>query len=179
MEFVLLMSPVLIIPLVSIVMLWVGNSDISERHHSHHDTYVVPSVFSWVLVTSVVFMGALGILLGWLCMLTVFVGDIFVVFSFFDAFLITVFVLWLAIRRYKVVTFDDRLEVTPFLGPTSTVRYADISAMEWTKSVLIPNGRNIHVFVGHRRCAMLWATIDLDQILIRINRFDAIESLRS
>lgn len=179
MRIALSVALLIVIPLVSLVILWSGNADISERHHTHHDTYVIASVFSWVMVAPIVFMGALGILLVWLCQLTVFVADVFVVLAFFDAFLVTAFALWLIVRRYKVVTFEDKMEVTPFMGPTTTVRYADISAMEWTKSVLVPSSRNIHVFVGHRRRAMLWAAIDLEQVLIRVDRFDAIESLRS
>ena len=39
-----------------------------------------------------------------------------------------------------------------------------------------PNGRNINVFVGNRRRALLWSALDLEQILIRINRFDVLEN---
>lgn len=165
------------IPIMAGVLLWLESESISERHHSHHDTYVIASSLTWTLTFAMMFMGALGVLLGWLCMLGVFAADASVVLGFFDAFLFVSFAYWLVVRRYKVVTYDDRMEVTPFFGRTSSVNYADITAMEWTPSLLFPGGRNVRVFVGHRRRALLWSGLDLDQILIRINRFDTLEEL--
>jgi hypothetical protein len=69
------------------------------------------------------------------------------------------------------------MDVTPFFGRTVSISYKSISAMEWTPSVLMRNSRNVRVYVGHRRRALLWSGLDLDQILIRIDRFDAIDSL--
>lgn len=165
------------IPLLATIILRFSDVGIAERHHSHHDTYVVAGTLSWTLVFSMIIMGALGVLLGWLCIVGVFDADIEVVMGFFDAFLIVTFVFWWLLRRYKVVTYDTRMEVTPFFGRTRSVSYDEISAMEWVPSISVSNGRNVHVFVGHRRAALLWAGLDLDQILIRINRFDAIEDL--
>ena len=51
--------------------------------------------------------------------------------------------------------------------------------MEWTPSILLQNSRNVRVFVGHRRRALLWGALDLDQILIRIDRFDVLDNLSS
>ncbi|MBR3318581.1 MAG: hypothetical protein IKG21_12250 [Atopobiaceae bacterium] len=172
-----LMALTVVIPLVSVAIVWVSDADVSERHHSHHDTYAVAAAFSWGVAAVIVFMGALAVLVGWMCELGVFETETNVVISFFDAFLATVFVIWLLFRRYRVVTFDDYMQITPFFGPTVSLRYDEISAMEWTKSVILPKNRNVYVFVGHRRRAMLWAAVDLDQILIRIDRFDVIENL--
>ena len=44
--------------------------------------------------------------------------------------------------------------------------------MVWVPSMSVRNGRNVRVFVGYRRRAVLWAGIDVEQILIRIDRFD-------
>ncbi len=165
------------IPLFTALVLKFSDGGIAERHHSHHDTYVISSTLMWTLVFAMIVMGSLGILLGWLCKVGVFDVDESVVIGFFDAFLFVTFAYWWLIRRYKVVTYDDRLEVTPFLGRTASIAYRDISAMEWTPSLLIPNSRNVRVFVGHRSRALLWAGLDLDQILIRIDRFDALEDL--
>lgn len=163
------------VPLLAIVLVWLGDAQIAERHHSHHDTYVVAGTMLWVFVFAMVFMGALGVLLGWLCLVGVFTADASVVLGFFDAFLGVSFLLWLVLRRYKVMTFDDHMLVTPFVGRTATIRYGDISSMEWSPSLLLPNTRNVSVFVGRRRRALLWGGLDLDQILIRINRYDAFE----
>lgn len=167
------------IPISAAVMLWTSSGTIAERHHSHHDTYVIAGTLTWSLVFAMIFMGALGLLLGWLCEMSVFKVDPDVVLGFFDAFLVVSFLYWLLLRRYKVITYDDRLEVTPFFGRTVEIPYARISAMEWTPSILLQNSRNVRVFVGHRRRALLWGALDLDQILIRIDRFDVLDNLSS
>lgn len=170
---------VTIFPVLAGLMLWASNGMLSERHHSHHDTYEIAGPLSWSLVFTMILMGVLGMLMGWLCFMEVFDADPTVVLVFFDAFLAVSFVYWLLLRRYQVVTYDDHMTVTPFIGRTVDIPYADISAMEWTPSMLMTNGRNIHVFVGHRRRALLSSSLDLDQILIRINRFDVIDNLSS
>ncbi|MDO4536853.1 MAG: hypothetical protein Q4B54_01735 [Coriobacteriales bacterium] len=164
------------IPLIATLHVWMSDGNIAERHHSHHDTYMIASSLILTLMFAMIFMGALGALLGWLCSVGVFEARIGVVLIFFDAFLISTFIYWALLRRYKVVTYDDYMEVTPFFGHMERIAYSDISTMEWTPSLIMPNYRNVRVFVGHRRRALLWCGLDLDQILIRINRFDAIES---
>lgn len=165
------------IPATSTILIWSGDVGISERHHRHHDTYVIASTLTWSLVFAMIIMGSLGVLMGWLCMVGVFHVDAATVLGFFDAFLIVSFVYWVLLRRYKVVTYEDRLDVTPFVGRKTTIPYEDISLMEWTPSLLLRNSRSVGVFVGHRRRALLWGGLDLDQILIRIDRFDALENL--
>ena len=175
----LLMALAALIPIVAAVVVWAGSAEISERHHSHHDTYKVASNFSWGIVFAIILLGALGVLLAWLCVLGVFEADPMVVLAFFDTCLVLTFAGWVMLRRYKVVTFEDRMLVTPFVGPSVTIRYAEISAMEWISSVMVPHGRNVGVFVGHRRRALLWAVLDLDQILMRVDRFDVLQNLIS
>lgn len=167
----------IVIPLYAAIVVWLGDTGISERHHSHHDTYIIASTLTWTLVLAMVFMGVMGLLFGWLCTVGVFHADAVVVLGFFDAFLVCSLVYWTVMRRYKIVTYDHHMEVTPFIGKTSVVVYEEISSMEWEPSLLIPNSRNIRVYVGHRRRALLWTGLDLDQILERINRFDALENL--
>lgn len=171
---IILMLVAVTMPLVAATHLWSKEAEISERHHTHHDTYVIGSTLTWSLVPAMIFMGALGILLGWLCMIGVFEVDACVALCFFDSFLVVVFVYWWLLRRYKVVTYDDHMEVTPFIGSKATISYRQISAMEWTPSYMNHNGRNVRVFFGNRNHALLWSPLDLDQILIRIDRFDAL-----
>ncbi|MDO4798205.1 MAG: hypothetical protein Q4A01_09335 [Coriobacteriales bacterium] len=176
---VLLTAIAVIIPLVCACMLWANSGSMSERHHSHHDTYQITSTLTFSIVFAMIIMSVLAMLLERLCVIGVFRADSSVTIGFFDGFLVVLFVYWLILRRYKVVTYNDRMLVTPFFGRTTEIRYADISAMEWTTSVLVRNSRNIRVFVGRRRRALLWAVLDLDQILVRINRFDVLDSLSS
>jgi hypothetical protein len=172
-----LVAVAVLIPFTASMFVFVSAGGISERHHRHHDTYVISSTLTLTLVFAMVFMGALGVLLGWLCMVGVFGVDPAIALAFFDAYLVISFLYWILLRRYKVVTYEDHMDVTPFFGRTVSISYKSISAMEWTPSVLMRNSRNVRVYVGHRRRALLWSGLDLDQILIRIDRFDAIDSL--
>ena len=74
-DIVLFTIPAVVIPLVATLMLVRGNGTIAERHHSHHDTYLIANTFTWMLVFAMIVMGSLGILLGWLCTLDVFTSD--------------------------------------------------------------------------------------------------------
>jgi len=103
-------------PVLAALIERIGSVGISERHHSHHDTYVLSSAFSRALVLAMLFMGLMGIILGWLCSVGVFVANAVVILSFFVAFLTVMFVLWITIRRFKVALFDDQMVVTPFVG---------------------------------------------------------------
>ena len=167
------------IPVAASIIVFTREVGISERHHSHHDTYVIGSTLTLMLVFTMIIMGAIGLLLGWLCLVGVFRASYTVVLGFFDAFLVITFLLWLLLRRYKVVIYDDHLEYTPFFGHKVTVAYDEISAMEWSPSILMPSSRSIRVFVGNRRRVLLWSGLDLDQILVRINRFDTLDNLSS
>ena len=166
-----------VIPLLATFVFRVQDEGFSERHHSHHDTYVVSMSLTWTLVLAMFVMGALGILLGWLCSISVFETNSAVVMGFFDAYLLVSFLCWVCLVRYKVVTYDDYMAVTPFIGRTHAVTYAHITAMKLIPSVLIKGKRNIRVYEGDKKRALLWCGLDLDQILIRINRFETLEDL--
>jgi hypothetical protein len=86
------------------------------------------------------------------------------------------FVMWAALRRYRVATFDDHLEVTPFIGKMRTIRYADIERMSWSKPLGISPNRSILIQVDGEVRAVLVGTFDLDQILLRINRNDVLDA---
>lgn len=172
-----LMSLIAGIPLMAGVMVWASSTDISERHHSHHDTYTVASTFSWVVMFCMVFMGALGLLMAWLCSLDVYEVDSLLVLAFFASFLGVAFAVWVAMRRYKVVTFEDRMYVTPVVGPAVTIYYADITSMVWESSPFTSRSIGVTVYVGQRRRARLWTVLDLDQILMRVDRFDVLKGV--
>ena len=164
------------IPILALLLERLGGIGISERHHSHHDTYLIASSLSSALVVAMVFMGITGLLLAWLCNVGVFHADATVILGFFAAFLFVLFVIWLCIRRYRVATYDSCMIVTPFVGPATTVRYRDIESMEWGGIKSGTGYRNLNVYVGGKRVAMLWGVLDLEQILLRIDRFDVLAS---
>jgi hypothetical protein len=169
-----LASIVAAIPLLTALIEWLGGSDISERHHSHHDTYLVPRQFSVSLALMMIFVGIFGLIVGWLCTIGVFSIDIVSLYTFFTVFLSVTFIMWLGIRRYRIVTFKDRLSVTPFLGPTRTIRYIDIDHLQWRHAFLSPSYPSLYIDVGGQS-TFLWGTIDLEQVLLRIDRYDILE----
>jgi len=175
---ILLGLAVVALLVAAIVIEWSGDTSLSERHHSHHDTYFVPRSLTTSLVLMMVFVGVLGVVVGWLCLVGVFAADATIVFSFFFTFLVVSFVMWVAIRRYCVSTYEDRLRVTPFVGRAETLMYADIDRMAWSRKSFGTSYRNLHIYAGGKD-VFLWGTIDLEQILARINRFDVLEGAGS
>lgn len=162
-----------LVPFLAVLIEWIGDSSISERHHTHHDTYLVPRSISSSLMLMMTFVGVLGLVSGWLCSVGVFSANAYVVNAFFASFLIVAFIMWVALRHYRVITFDDSLSVTPFIGRTKTIRYVDIQRMNWLQSYLGNGYRSLLVYTKKDRI-FLWGTLDLEQILTRINRFDVI-----
>lgn len=168
----LLIAIAVVVPAIGLVLEHVGNVRISERHHSHHDTYVVPVAFTRAIVLVMVFMAALGLVLDWLCLQGAFSVSPRMVLGFSDAFLVTCFVLWGLIRRYRVSTFADCMVVTPFLGSPVWVRYDQIERLEWTGLRMESGFRSLEVqFDGGRR-VRLHGIVDVEQIILTIDRFD-------
>lgn len=163
-----------VIPLVAVAIEWFASEDLSERHHSHHDTFVITSSLKRSLVIAMIFMGVTGVVLGWLCEVDVFEASPSVVMGFFAGFIIVSFLVWALMRRYRVALYEDHMVVLPFFGASKIVRYSDISSMEWTGMRSGSGYRNLAVFVGGERVATLWGGSDLEQILMRIDRFDVL-----
>lgn len=162
-------------PVVAALIEWASDVGMAERHHSHHDTYMVSSAFTRALVFSMVFMGAMGLIFGWLCVVGVFSARAAVVEAFFASFIVAMFVMWLAMRRYKVVTYDDRMDVTPFLGRTVEIRYGDITEMKLAGPWSLSDTHSVHVLVNGKYTATIWGVLDIEQILQRINRYDVFD----
>lgn len=163
------------VPLASFVLMRLGSVRITERHHSRHDTYVIPVAFTRSLVHMMAFMGVMGLFLGLLCS-SVFVANPPEVLAFFDAFIVTTFILWLVLTRYKVSTFEGHMIVTPFVGHDVVVRYDQIERMEWAGFRKGSGYRDLDVWVGGSHAVRLSALVDLEQILMSIDRFDALPS---
>lgn len=162
------------IPLVATILDWALAIGISERHHSHHDTYLISATLLHAVVMSMVFMGITGLLLSWLCVMGVFEADVSVVLGFFAAFLVVMLWFWVIMRRYSVKLYDDVMEVTPFVGRAVTLSYADITDMDWVGIRLGSGYRSLAVYKGDKRACTLWGGLDVEQILLRIDRFDAL-----
>ena len=165
-----------VLPGVAMLVEWIISTRLSERHHSSHDTYVIPFALTGALSLSMFFMGLLGLVLSWLCFVGVFKADNTVMLGFFASFVLVMFVMWCALRRYRVATFDDHLEMTPFVGRKCTVRYADIDKMTWSRPFGFSGNRGILIMEDGDVKGVLVGTFDLDQVLLRINRNDVLDN---
>ncbi|MDO5118454.1 MAG: hypothetical protein Q4D48_00075 [Coriobacteriales bacterium] len=176
MMFVVLAAICIVLPTIAMLAEWIVSARLSERHHSKHDTYVIPFALTGALSLAMFFMGLLGILLSWLCYVGVFRADITTMIGFFASFVVVMFVMWSALRRYRVATFDDHLEVTPFAGRKQIIKYSDIDRMRWSTPFGLTGNRSILISVDGEVQAVLIGTFDLDQILLRINRNDVLDN---
>ena len=161
-----------LVPLVALALEHVGNVRITERHHSHHDTSVVSADFTRSIVLAMTFMAALGLLIAWLCDRDVFLADEVLVLAFFDAFLVTCLVLWCFLCRYRVSVFGDCMAVTPFIGPKVWVRYGRIERLAWSGMRTGTGFRNLEVWVDGQCAVTLLGIVDVEQIIMSIDRFD-------
>ena len=165
------------IPIVASILEWAFAARSAERHHSHHDTYIVASSLSRAMVVSMIFMGFMGLLFALLCTNGVFDTsvDVSVILGFFAAFLVVLLLIWLALRRYQVKLYDDVMEITPFFGPSKLVAYDEITRLAWTGIRAGTGYQNLTIYVDGHRLATLLGILDIDQILMRINRFDVLD----
>lgn len=165
---------VLVVPLLALVADRVSGPRIAERHHGHHDTYSVSIAFMRALIFAMLFMGGLGLILDWLCRVGVFHARPIIVLGYFAAFLVVCACLWFCMWRYRVVTYDTYMTVTPFIGRRIRVNYGDITGLTWLSNWSGPTARNIRVEVDGAPVATLWGALDTDEILMRIDRYDVL-----
>lgn len=162
------------IPVLVVLVVLFGGSDMSERHHLHHDTYAVSLVVSRTLVLVIVFMGVLGALTGWLCNLGVFSTDPAVPLAFFASFEMTILLVLAVVMRHRVMAYDDVMMVRPSFGREKTIYYDHITRMEWVSSRLGPHVRDLRVFTDEGKRVRISYLLDIEQILLRIDRFDVL-----
>ena len=95
--------------------------------------------------------------------------------AFFDAFVICLFAAWLALCRHQVALFEDHMVVTPLVGRRVLVRYSDVDRLSWGGVRHGTGYRNLRVGVGGAYAATLLGVMDIEQIMLHLDRFDAIE----
>ena len=152
---------------------------IAERHHSHHDTYVVSPDFLRSLVIAMLIVGCVGVLLGIFCMVGLFDASQEVLLAFSASFNLAVFVMWLLLSRYKVSFFRDRGVITPFLGRDVCFFYSDVESLDW-KGVRRSSGyRDLVVREKGGRALRIWGIVDIEQVLLHVDRFDVLTPLNA
>lgn len=174
MEGMILALVAVVVPVLALIIERTGDVRLSERHHRHHDTYLVPTPFTRSLVLATAFMGGLGLFVSGLCVQGFIPSSPLVAILFFDSFVAACFVAWWCSCRYKVSVFSDSMIVTPLFGHAVWVRYDEIERMEWVGLRNSSGYRDLVVWVGGRRAVTLRSIVDLEPILMRINRFDVL-----
>lgn len=166
---------VIALPLVAFIAEALTGVSLAERHHLHHDTYAVSQVVSRSLTLVMMFMGVLGGLTAWLCHLGVFAARPIVPLAFFVSFQLTLLLMVAAVMRYRVMVYEDHMLVRNPFGSTRFVAYDDITRMEWVSSYLGPHLHDIEVHSLHERPVRLWCLLDVEQLLLRLDRFDVLD----
>lgn len=166
---------VIALPLVAFIAESLLGVSLSERHHLHHDTYTVSPVVSRSLTLVMMYMGVLGGLTAWLCHLGVFAARPVVPLAFFVSFQLTLLLMVVAVMRYRVMLYEDHMLVRNPFGATCFVTYDDITRMEWVSSYLGPHLHDIKVHSRHERPVRLWCLLDVEQLLLRLDRFDVLD----
>jgi hypothetical protein len=161
-------------PVTAAIMEHVGNAGISERRHSHHDTYVTPAALTRSLIVDMAFVSAIAVVLGWLCYINVFTPNPDIVMAFFASFSVVMFLAWYILSRYKVSLFEDEMVMVPFFGHEVTVNYQDINRMEWVGGRRGSGFRDLLIWTSNASKVRLSGMIGLDQVLLKIDRFDVL-----
>ncbi|MGI6229876.1 MAG: hypothetical protein ACOYJL_03060 [Tractidigestivibacter sp.] len=161
-------------PVLAAVVEWLGSIGISERHHSHHDTFVISAALTHSIALAMVFMGVTGMLLVWLCEIGVFRADSMTILAFFSTFILVSFVAWLFLRRYRVSLYDDFMDVRPFVGNVRSVIYDEIESMEWTGLRTGSGYRDLVIYEDGEKYVRIPGMLNIEQILMRIDRYDVL-----
>jgi hypothetical protein len=161
------------LPVVGILVERDGSS-IAERHHQHHDTYLVPQSFTRFLVTWTLIVSAVGIGAAALAWGGVIPGHVSLMLGVFLALDLVLAVEWVLSRHYRIATFTDHLTVRTFLGHEVTLDYASIERMSWLPARL-SGFPDLSVTYGGGKRIKLSGMVDLDQVVERIGRSDVLE----
>ena len=165
------------LPLLALFHEYVGSVRFAERHHRHHDSFVVSSGLTRSIVLAMAVVSVLGLAQAWICVTRGSGTSPVTVLAFSDAFAATAFVLWWALCRYKVSVFGDHMVITPFVGSDIQVSYAQIDRMEWFGVRRGSGMRSLNVYVGGRRVCRLSSIVDVERILMSVDRFDVLPSV--
>ena len=164
------------IPLVASLFELVTGTEISERHHVHHDTYSVSRVVPRTMLLVMVFMGVLGGLTNWLCQIGVYSADPSIPMGFFVAFQLTMLVMLVGISRCQAMTYNDRMIVRPMYGRMRTLAYRDITRIERRTTLVAPHFQDLRIHVASGDKVRVSGLLDTEQMLLRIDRFDALDA---
>ncbi len=191
MQLVYIIGALVVVPLCALLFVWHRRSSLPERHHAHHDTYTASTLFIYSLSALTVCITCVGVCLTCALQFEAMPSpwdDVIAAASFFAAFSYTLSCALIIISRYSIQTYENEMHLTTLMGATYVIPYADIVSMYWTSrsSFLeapalrlcytpVPDQSAHHAHPVHIK---IWALLDIDQILLRINRFDVLHASR-
>lgn len=167
---------IITIPVLAFAIGLLFSPDMAERHHIHHDTYSISQVITRTLLLVMTFMGILGGVTGWLCHLGVFTSDPVVPLAFFVAFQLSIFVVFIALNRCRVMAYDDRMFVRPWFRRQREVPYGQIERMVRRPYPATPHFNDLLIYLKDGSRIRVSGLLDIEQMLLRIDRFDAMPS---
>lgn len=163
------------IPVIAGIIVLLAASEMSERHHLHHDTYSISQVIPRTIMLVMAFMGVLGGLIGWLCHLGVFSADSSIPMAFFVTFQVSLLLVLMALNRCQVMVYDDRMFVRPLFGRRLEVPYDQIARMERRPLWFVnPHFDDLRIYLADGHRVRVSGLLDVEQILVRIDRFDVL-----
>ena len=135
---------------------------------------MTPASLTRSLIIDMAFVSAIAVILGWLCYVNVFTPNPDIVMAFFASFSVVMFMAWYILSRYKVSLFDDEMVVVPFVGSEISINYQDIKRMEWVGGRRGSGFRDLLILTSNASKVRLSGMIGLDQVLLKIDRFDVL-----
>lgn len=173
--FYLLILISIVIPVLACLFELGPTTTLSELHHKHFDSYRAQSALSGSLCMVMVLMGTLCLLFVILCNVGFFLISPIIIMGFFASFIVVMFVSWLATKHFQVITYRDYLVIYPFFGRYKKLFYKDIVRIR-RGSVLEPLGyHSIYLYDGAGRHYFIWGALDVDNIMLKVNRFDVFD----
>ena len=137
----------------------------------------MPPDFLRSLAVAMLLVGCLGVLLGTFCGVGLFDSDMICVLTFTDAFTWMALVMWLMMARYKVSLFEDRGVIVPLVGRSICFFYSDIASIRWSGPRRASGYRDLVITDIDGRRYKIKGIIDIEQVLLHVDRFDVLESL--
>lgn len=150
---------------------------LAERHHSHHDTYAVPPDFTRSLVVAMLAVGGIGVLLAVFCAIGVFDADARLPLAFTGGFAWALLALWWMLGRYKVSFYEDHAVIAPLFGHDFFFFYNDVRSLDWAGLRRSSGYRDLRVVEKNGRAFTIYAVVDMEQVLLHVDRFDVLAPL--
>ena len=135
---------------------------------------MTPASLTRSLIIDMAFVSAIAVILGWLCYVNVFTPNPDIVMAFLRAFSVVMFMAWYILSRYKSRFLTMRWSWSRSLDKRLPINYQDIKRMEWVGGRRGSGFRDLLIWTSDTSKVRLSGMIGLDQVLLKIDRFDVV-----